>query len=259
MYIHDSVTVQKSILAECGLRIKKENVGEVVTQLIILAKEDLENELESNFTIKDLVDNDKTSFILDLYLKYFELDKSYGGFYIYRNSFLSSKNSLNKDYIIRNIERFKEMFSNYIESISAKDVSNIPEAYIYFMGIKSLERDENGYIKYRNLLNHSKAGPFKKYFIGIMLRENVLTRNVISLWDSVKDTNLVTDNHRLISYQKMIMSIRASYMDRSPIRRYEIQLSMYQECIELIKDTEMNIFNKNIAYVNNLIDTLPFE
>jgi hypothetical protein len=253
MYTYDSVAVKGSILAECGLRIKKDCVELVATQLFEIAKLKLEEELEQNFSIKDLVNPDMTSQILDTYLKYFILDSNFGGYIVYRQHFLSSKNGLSNSFIKNNVDYFVEIFSQYLETgLSAKDIAKIPEVYLVLLGKKSFG-------KYYYLLSSSGEGPFEKYFKGSYLRESIVARNASSLFDLAYELNLITDERRVIAYQNVITKIRNSYRWRTADSRQTAHANMYQELIKLIKDVEPEVFGKSESYVERLIESLPFN
>lgn len=257
MHKSDSIEMKKSILTEYGIRVKSSSVELVTDQIFLIAKNELTTKLTEQFTITDLIDPDKTGLIFDLYLDYYELTCQYGSYHVWKGSFLSHDNTLSNQFISRNRDWFKTMFSDHIDNdISNKDLRKIPDAYIYYLASRVLNNiniRRNSY-----LVNSQNEGPFKNYIKeGWTLRENIPIRNLAYLWNQLQETNLLTEEERIIAYKKMILGIRSSYTwITNPLER---KRDMYENLLHLVRDVEFNLFHKTENEINIIIGLIPYE
>lgn len=257
MHKSDSIEMKRSILTEYGIRVKSSSVELVTDQIFLIAKNELLTKLEEQFTITDLIDPDKTGLIFNLYLDYYDLTSQYGCYHVWSSGFLSSNNILSNQFISRNRDWFKTMFAEHLDyDISNKDLRKIPDAYIYYLASRVLNNSNIRSNSY--LINSQNEGPFKNYIKeGWTLRESIPIRNLAYLWSQLQETNLLTEEERIIAYKKMIVGIRSSYnwITIAAERRRD----MYENLLTLVRDVESDLFHKTENEINTIIGLIPYE
>lgn len=253
---NSSVEMNKSILLEYGIRVKTQDVPYVVEQLFLIAKTELTQKLEERFTITDLIDPNKTTLIFELYLEYFSFTQQYGSYLMYPSTFMSYENELSNDFISRNRDRFKDLFSQYLDNnLSAKNFNKIPEAYIYYLASFMIFNrfNINHVLRHSSLLNNQNEGPFSNVLKnGCELRQSIPNRNLSFIWDVIQDTNLLTDEQRTIAYRKMFIAAAGSHWY---LNHEQNRLLLHNDLIMLIKFIESDKFHKSENEIQIMIDT----
>lgn len=251
---NDSIELKKSVLAKCGLRIKTDSVNLVVSNIFDIAKSDLEDKLELDFTIKDLLNPNKSRLILRTILRYFKVH-SYDGYYyqLTKESFFSEL-AVSNDYILENIDRFKEIFASYLDNdLSINDSRKIPDAFICYLGKYCLSHN-----LFRTIAGYSsQEGPFKKYLKGSSMRNDITTRNMVSLWKLIEEMELgISSDERLIAYEKMLETLRYGYSLESYNNRNRYLAEMHEDLIGLIDHVESNMFHRNAVEIERIKNQL---